>query len=56
MGCEGVDWIQMFQDKAQLRDVNTVTNLRVPLKWGGGGFLDHLNDYELLKKDSVTWS
>jgi len=30
-GCQGVDWINMAQDRAQSQAaVNTVTNLRVP--------------------------
>jgi len=31
MGCQGVDWIQLPQDKDQWRVlVNTIMNLRVP--------------------------
>jgi hypothetical protein len=35
MGCEGVDWIHVVQDRDQWRAVvNTVMNLRVPYKAG----------------------
>jgi hypothetical protein len=31
IGCEGVNWIQLIQDRVQLRDfMKTVMNLRVP--------------------------
>jgi hypothetical protein len=35
MGCDGRDWIDVSQDRDQWRSlVNTVMNLRVPLKAG----------------------
>jgi hypothetical protein len=38
IGWDGVDWIDMAQDRDQWRAlVNTVLSLRVP--WGAGGFL-----------------
>jgi hypothetical protein len=38
IGWDGVDWIDMAQDRDQWRAlVNTVLNLRVP--WNAGGFL-----------------
>jgi hypothetical protein len=38
IGLDGVDWIDMAQDRDQWRAlVNTVLNLRVP--WNAGGFL-----------------
>jgi len=39
VGCEGMDWIDLAQDRDRWRDVvNAVMNLRLPLKCGE--FLD----------------
>jgi hypothetical protein len=35
MGCEGMDWVYMAQDRDKWHtDMNTVMNLRVPKMWG----------------------
>jgi hypothetical protein len=48
IGWEGVNWIHVVKDRDQKCDlVNTVMNLQIP--WWGGGFLDQLSDYQLLK-------
>jgi hypothetical protein len=47
MGCEFVGWIQLPQDWFKWR---AVANIRVPKK--GEEFIDLLNDYQRLKKDS----
>jgi hypothetical protein len=50
IGCEGVNWIKVAQDRVQCRScVNTVTNVQVG-SMKGGDFLDQLRDYQLLRK------
>jgi hypothetical protein len=45
---DGANWIRLAQDRVQWRAfVNTVMNLRVPLK--SGIFFDKLNDNKLFK-------
>jgi hypothetical protein len=52
-GWDGMDWIDLAQDRDQLRAlVNTVMNLRVP--YNGGMFHEWLHNWQLLKKDSAS--
>jgi hypothetical protein len=56
IGWDGMDWIDLAQDRNQLRAlVNTVMNLRVPqyVYWE---ILDKLHNWRLLKKGSSPWS
>jgi hypothetical protein len=52
IGWDGVDWIDVAQDRNQCRSlVNTVMNLRVPIKcWE---VLEWLLNWRLLKKGSA---
>ena len=50
--CEDADWIHVAQ-KMEAAPVNTLVNLQVPQK---AGYFMCLNDYQLLKNDSVRWS
>jgi hypothetical protein len=53
--CESVYCIELTLYRVLwLKLVSTVMNLRVPQK--AEKFLDYLNDYQLLNKDSVPWS
>jgi hypothetical protein len=48
IGIDGVNWIQLAQDRVQWRAcVNTVMNLRVPQE--SRIFFDKLSDYQLFK-------
>jgi hypothetical protein len=47
--CEGVDWIQLAQDRVQLRSVVS-TALSFRASCGGREILDQLSDYQLLNK------
>jgi hypothetical protein len=48
VGCEGVDWIQLDEDRIDWRDImNKVKNLRV---------VDLISDYPLFKKNIAPWS
>jgi hypothetical protein len=53
IGWDGVDWIDMAQDRNQWRAlVNMVLNLRVSIKcWG---VLEGLHNWRLLKKGSAS--
>jgi hypothetical protein len=51
IGCNGMDWIDLAQDRDQWRAlVNTVMNLRVP--YNAENFL-RLHNWQLLKKGSA---
>jgi hypothetical protein len=53
IGWDGMDWIELAQDRDQWRDlVNTVMNLRFPLKncWE---FPEWLHNWQLLRKGSA---
>jgi hypothetical protein len=52
LGCEGVSWIYLLQDRDLWQAVvNTVMNLCVPQK--GGEIFDYLSGYFCLMKDSA---
>jgi hypothetical protein len=53
LGWDGVDWIELAQDREQWRAllVNTVINLRVPKNYWE--FPECLHNWQLLRKDSA---
>jgi hypothetical protein len=54
IGWVGMDWINLAQDRDQMRVlVNKVMNLRDPKNCE---ILKQLSDWRLLKKNSVPWS
>jgi len=54
VGCGGMDWIDLAQDRDRWRGlVNVVTYLRGSVKCGE--FLDWLRTGQLLKKESAAW-
>jgi hypothetical protein len=54
IGWTGVKWINLAQDKYRWQVLaKTVMDLRVHKRLE---FLDCLSDYQLLVKDSATWS
>jgi hypothetical protein len=51
---EGVDWVLLAQDRDCCEHGNELSGfIKVGVE---GEFLDKLNDYWLLKKDSAAWS
>ena len=55
VGCGGVDWIKVAQDRDRWWAlVNVVMNLRVPQI--AGNFLTRCKTSYFLKKDSAPWS
>jgi hypothetical protein len=55
IGCDGVDWIQMTQDKVQWQAfVNTGNKSSGSMK--GREFLHQLSNYQFFKKDSAPCS
>jgi hypothetical protein len=54
MGCEGVDWIRLVQDRDRCWVLVNTLDLRSFIV--GGGLLNCLIDYQLLEKDFAPWS
>jgi hypothetical protein len=52
--CEVVVWVHLVREKFQWRALMKM--IMSLLDTQKAGFLDKLSDYQLLKKDSATWS